>query len=134
MTCCRSGPTEMVRTGSPVCCSIACTYACAFFGSAANVRTPFSRQQFHALLAETGWATTHEFRADTSDLQDGAWEVDLALHEALPTIEALPIPGHVRDQLRGQGDLLRALACRLEPRALPAYALTAERFSISEID
>lgn len=102
--------------------------------SAANVRTPFSRQQFHALLAETGWATTHEFRADTSDLQDGAWEVDLALHEALPTIEALPIPGHVRDQLRGQGDLLRALACRLEPRALPAYALTAERFSISEID
>ena len=31
-------------------------------------------------------------------------------------------------------DLLRALACRLEPRALPAYALTAERFSISEID
>lgn len=100
--------------------------------SAANVRTPFSRQQFHALLAEAGWEVSHEFRADTGALHDGAWEVDLALHDALPTIEALPIPGQVRDQLRSQGDLLRALASRPELHSLPAYALTAERFSISE--
>jgi SAM-dependent methyltransferase len=102
--------------------------------SAANVRTPFSRQQLYALLAETGWVITHEFQADTSALQDGAWEVDLALHDALPTIDALPVPGHVRDQLRSQGDLLRALSSRSAPRSLPSYALTAERFSVSEID
>lgn len=96
--------------------------------SSANVRTPFSRQQFHALLAETGWEVTHEFRADTSALQDGAWEVDLALHDALPTVAGLPVPLAVRDQLRSQGDLLRWLASRPEQRALPAYALTAARF------
>ncbi|MEZ4562131.1 MAG: methyltransferase domain-containing protein [Thermomicrobiales bacterium] len=101
--------------------------------SEANVRTPFSREQMLALLAETGWQVTHEFRADTSALQDGAWEVDLALHDALPTVDALLVPGHVRDQLRSQGDLLRALASRLSPRALPAYALTAARLSLSEI-
>lgn len=101
--------------------------------SAANVRCPFSRQQFHALLVEAGWEITHEFRADTGALQDGEWEVDLALHDALPTIDALPIPDHVRNQLRGQGDLLRALASRPEQRSLPAYALTAARFSVSEI-
>jgi SAM-dependent methyltransferase len=101
--------------------------------SAANVRTPFSRQQLHALLAEAGWKITHEFQADTSALQDGAWEVDLALHDALPTIDALPIPDHVRDQLRSQGELLRALASRPEQQSLPSYALTASRFSVSEI-
>ncbi len=97
-------------------------------GSTANVRTPFSRQQLHGVLAETGWEVTHEFRADTSALQDGAWETALALEEALPTIAELPVPAGVRDQLRSQGDLLRALASHLEQRSLPAYALTAERF------
>ena len=101
--------------------------------SAANVRTPFSRQQLHALLVETGWESSHEFRADTSALQDGAWEVDLALHDALPSIAELPVSESVRDQLRSQGDLLRALASYPGQRALPSYALTAERFSLSEI-
>jgi len=96
--------------------------------SAANVRTPFARQQIHALLAETGWDVTHEFRADTSELRDGEWEVDLALHDALPTVASLPAPAAIRDQLRNQGDLLRSLASHPEQRSLPAYALTAVRF------
>ena len=97
--------------------------------SAANVRTPFSRQQLYALLAETGWEVVHEFRADTSALQDGAWEVDLALHDALPTIADLPAPVSVRDQLHSQGDLLRALAGSSDAGTLPSYALTARRAS-----
>jgi SAM-dependent methyltransferase len=93
--------------------------------SAANVRTPFSRPQFHALLAGTGWEATHQFQADTSALQDGAWEVDLALHDALPTVDTLPVPVAVRDQLRGQGDLLRSLAEMPQIGTLPSYALSA---------
>ncbi|MFT4040985.1 MAG: methyltransferase domain-containing protein, partial [Thermomicrobiales bacterium] len=88
--------------------------------SAANVRTPFSRPQLHALLAETGWRTADEFWPDTSALHDGAWEVDLALHDALPTVAEIPVPEAVRDQLRAQGDLLRALADTPDLRALPA--------------
>lgn len=95
--------------------------------STANVRTPFSRQQLYTLLAETGWEVMHEFRADTSALHDGAWEVDLALLDALPTIADLPAPANVRDQLRSQGDLLQALARLTEISTLPSYALTARR-------
>ncbi|MDQ2652326.1 MAG: methyltransferase type 11, partial [Chloroflexota bacterium] len=95
--------------------------------SAANVRTPFSRQQLYTLLAETGWEITHEFQADTGALQDGAWEVDLALHDALPTVSSLPSPPAVRDQLHSQGDLLRALAAMPKIGTLPSYALTARR-------
>ena len=95
--------------------------------SIANVRTPFSRQQFHAILAETGWKVTDEFRADTSALQDGAWEVDLALHDVLPTLDGLPIPHGVRDQLRSQGDLLRSLTAVPQLGTLPSYALSARR-------
>lgn len=97
--------------------------------SSANVRTPFSRHQLYALLAETGWDVVHEFWADTSALQDGAWEVDLALHDALPTIADLPAPTSVRDQLRSQGDLLRALAGAPDVGTLPSYAMTARRAS-----
>jgi SAM-dependent methyltransferase len=95
--------------------------------SAANVRTPFSRQQLDALLVEAGWEITHEFQVDTSALQDGAWEVDLALHDALPTVSSLPVPAPVRDQLRSQGDLLRSLAEVQHLGSLPSYALTARR-------
>jgi SAM-dependent methyltransferase len=95
--------------------------------SAANVRTPFSRQQFHALLAETGWEMTHEFQADTSALQDGAWEADLALHDALSTVDSLLVPPAVRDQMRAQGDLLRSLAEMPQIGTLPSYALSARR-------
>lgn len=97
--------------------------------SEANVRTPFSRQQLDDLLTEAGWKLTHEFRPDTDALQDGAWEVDLALHDALLTIGTLPIPANARAQLRAQGDLLRALASRPNLASLPAYALTARRIS-----
>ena len=95
--------------------------------SAANVRTPFSRQQCRALLAETGWGITREFRASTGALHDGKWEVDLALHDALPTIDQLPVPLAVRDQLRAQGDLLRSLAAMKRTGTLPSYALSARR-------
>lgn len=101
--------------------------------STANVRTPFSRRQLGALLADAGWEITHEFRADTSALDDGAWEVDLALHEALPALATLPIPPSVRDQLRAQGDLLQTLATMPKMAPLPSYALTAQRLSLSEI-
>ncbi|MFN8660279.1 MAG: methyltransferase domain-containing protein [Thermomicrobiales bacterium] len=93
----------------------------------ANVRTPFSRQQLHTLLAETGWAVVHEFRVDTSLLQDGAWEADLALHDALPSIADLPVPAHMRDQLHSHGDVLRTLAASAGIGTLPSYALTARR-------
>lgn len=97
--------------------------------SAANVRTPFSQQQLKALLAETGWNVADEFRPDTSALDDGAWEVDLALHDALPRVAELPIPTGVGDQLRSQGDLLRSLAGLPHIGSLPSYALTARRMS-----
>lgn len=95
--------------------------------SEANVRAPFSRDQLHELLEETGWALTHEFRVDTSALHDGKWEVDNALHFSLPTIDALPVAPAVRDQLRAQGDLLWALSEMDQPGTLPSYALTARR-------
>ena len=95
--------------------------------SEANVRTPFSRQQLLHLLAETGWDITHAFRPDTSTLADGAWEVDLALHDSLPTVADMPVPDAVRDQLHAQGDILRALATLPVIGTLPSYALSVRR-------
>jgi SAM-dependent methyltransferase len=95
--------------------------------SEANVRTPFSRDQFRELLDEAGWTLTQEFRADTSALHDGEWEVDNALHFVLPTIDELPVPAAVRDQLRAQGDLLWSLSEMDQLGPLPSYALSARR-------
>ena len=95
--------------------------------SAANVRTPYSREELHRLLAETGWAAESETVLDTSALDDGAWEIRACLEEALAEVPVLDLPPRLRTLLCSQGDVLRRLAQGEGVRSLSAYAVSAVR-------
>jgi SAM-dependent methyltransferase len=82
-------------------------------GSDANVRTPYVRDRLHGLLGATGWRVVRETLVDTSELDDGRWEIESCLDEAPGEPVAL--------------DVLRRLYERGSTRSLPAYSVVAER-------
>jgi SAM-dependent methyltransferase len=81
--------------------------------SDANVRTPYVRDRLYELLATAGWDVVHETLVDTSELDDGRWEIESCLDEAPGELVAL--------------DVLRGLYERGSTRSLPAYSVVAER-------
>jgi SAM-dependent methyltransferase len=93
----------------------------------ANVRTPFSRERLLVLLDETGWNVSESGSGDTGELQDGSWEVDYCLHDAVSTAASLDLPAGVRAWIASQVELLRELAGRSSARALPSYWVIADR-------
>jgi SAM-dependent methyltransferase len=97
--------------------------------SAANIRTPLSRAVMAGMVERAGWRVTEVRSLDTIGLQDGAWEVDLALWETLPAVRtgAVMLPGHLASLAASVGDALSGLVDMPGRRPLPAYALTAER-------
>jgi SAM-dependent methyltransferase len=82
-------------------------------GSDANVRTPYVRARLHELLGAAGWRVAHETLVDTSELDDGRWEIESCLDEAPGEPVAL--------------DVLRRMYERGSTRSLPAYSVIAER-------
>ncbi len=96
-------------------------------GSEANVRTPFSKARFLALLDETGWRVLEEFAGDTRELQDADWEIDACLNHALPEARTLSITPKALSLIASQADILSSLTAKSKPRPLPSYGLTADR-------
>ncbi|HEY0734389.1 MAG TPA: methyltransferase domain-containing protein [Herpetosiphonaceae bacterium] len=95
--------------------------------SEANIRSPFSRTRFKALLEETGWSVAGESMMDTAPLQDADWEIDWCLRSSLGEAETMDVPAKFRELLSSQVDVLRLAAQSAGNRPLPAYAITAER-------
>lgn len=90
--------------------------------SEANVRTPLSRARVHGMVEESGWRITDEATVDSSDLDDGRWEVDACLGAS---VEGLPV--RLRTAVETQRDVLRGLTSGRTVRSLDSYALIAER-------
>ncbi|MBV9786553.1 MAG: methyltransferase domain-containing protein [Chloroflexi bacterium] len=95
--------------------------------SEANIRSPFSRQRFKALLEETGWNVASESTMDTAALQDADWEISWCLESSLSEAETMDVSPKFKELLRSQVDVLRLSAQPRGNRPLPAYALKAER-------
>ncbi len=81
--------------------------------SDANVRTPYTRGRLHELLGAAGWQVARETLVDTSELDDGRWEIESCLADT---------PG---DSLTR--DVLAGLHARGSTRSLPVYSIVAER-------
>jgi SAM-dependent methyltransferase len=95
--------------------------------SAANVRTPYSREALRRMLGETGWTIDSEALIDTSELDDAAWEIAGCLGDSLPEVAGLALPARLQTLLESQGDVLRRVAARDGNRPLPAYSVAASR-------
>ncbi len=106
-------PAALEQTGHLLAVLIRARSEAARTDSDANVRTPYVRDRLHGLLAEAGWNVAHETLVDTSELDDGRWEIESCLDE---------MPGE-----RVALDVLRGLYERGSTRSLPAYSVVATR-------
>ncbi len=95
--------------------------------SQANIRSPLSRQQVKEVLADAGWEVDGESDLDTSEMQDGKWEIDACERFALADAAALALPKKYMSLLNDQLAILNQLKTKHGARALPAYSLTATR-------
>jgi hypothetical protein len=96
-------------------------------GSAANVRTPYSRKTLSEILESTGWTVVQESLVDTSELDDAKWEIGMCLSNSPQEVHELPVPPKVRELLISQIDILRQVAAGNVNKPLPSYSLVAQR-------
>ncbi|HEY0601398.1 MAG TPA: hypothetical protein VGD58_00740, partial [Herpetosiphonaceae bacterium] len=99
--------------------------------SEANIRSPFSRTRFKALLEETGWSVAGESVMETASLQDADWEIGWCLRSSLGEAETMAVPAKFRELLSSEVDVLRLAAQSAGNRPLPAYAIRAGRSGIA---
>lgn len=97
--------------------------------SAANIRTPLSRGRMIEIVERAGWRVAEVADLDTVALQDGDWEIALALEDTLAALrgEELTLPPHLKSVAASLGDALTAAVGFGGRRPLPAFALTADR-------
>lgn len=76
--------------------------------SAANIRTLVARDDALRLMERAGWRIVEEARILEPDLQDGEWEIQYTLHEALHELESMETPSEKwGDLLQSMGELLQ---------------------------
>ncbi len=93
-------------------------------GSEANVRNAFSREHGLDMIEQAGWTILQVFSPDTSDQQDGAWEVADCLRFAGRHLDETDMPGKAKTFVASQVDLLKSYSSQ-HVRSLPSYALVA---------
>ncbi len=86
--------------------------------SEANIRTPYTREKLREVLAGTGWQVEREELVDASRLDDGKWEIDMALDASSDAV-----PDCLRSFIEMQQQILAEV--RHTSLALPSYAIVA---------
>lgn len=95
--------------------------------SSANVRTPYSRETLGEILDRTGWIVSREQSLDSSDLDDGRWEVGACLSGSMRDIGVLNVPDKFRELIENQVQILRSLSERGSVASLPSFSIVATR-------
>ena len=83
-------------------------YECFKESSQANVRTLFTPADTMRIAEETGWKIEQEHIIHSPNLQDGQWEVDIALEEYEGEINQLDVPFKLKALLHSEVELLQA--------------------------
>lgn len=96
-------------------------------GSVTNVRTPYSRETLFEILDRTGWTVSRESSIDSSDLDDGRWEIGACLNASMREIGALDVPDKFHKLIESQVQILRSLSQSGPVASLPSFSVVAKR-------
>jgi len=95
--------------------------------STANIRTLVTRDDAIRLMNRAGWRIVEEARIHEPDLQDGDWEIQYTLHEALLELERMETPSEKwGDLLQSMGELLEHYENQGMSAPLGSYILIGE--------
>jgi SAM-dependent methyltransferase len=89
-----------------------------------NVQTPFAVGQLKSVLFDAGYEVEMVQDVDSSNLDDGRWEVDACLGFA-DRVYASSVPEGIKEQWRGHTDVLRTHRTATDIRSLSSFALIA---------
>jgi SAM-dependent methyltransferase len=95
--------------------------------SQSNVRTPYSVETLKSLLVQTGWETVTESLLDTTDLEDGRWEIGMCLRNSVREADELKVPDKFCQWLVSQTDILARLEKDQGAKSLSSYSVVASR-------
>lgn len=95
--------------------------------SVANVRTPYSRATLFEILDRNGWTASREQILDSSDLDDGRWEVDACSRDMMREIGALDVPDKFHKLIASQVQILQSLSQGVPVASLPSFSVVGTR-------
>lgn len=100
--------------------------ACFLPQSGSNIRTLLTPEEIAELATRAGWAVRREEAIFSPELQDGVWEVSMAVFEYPGIIAGISgMPGKMKDLLRAQLRLLADME-RKDMLPLDVYAMAAD--------
>jgi SAM-dependent methyltransferase len=92
-----------------------------------NIKTPFSRNDIVNILTEEGLRIRKETVIDSGELQDGLWEIDVALSEYPGKIaDSELLPDGMKFILRSELGLIKEYKKDNKTKSLPAFSIVAE--------
>ena len=95
--------------------------------SEANIRTLVARDDALRLMERAGWQIVEETRIVEPELQDGEWEIQYTLHEALHELESMETPSEKwGDLIQSMGELLQHYERKGMSAPLGSYILIGE--------
>lgn len=95
--------------------------------SSANIRTLVARDDALRLLERAGWRIVEETKVLEPELQDGEWEIQYTLHEALRELEWMETPSEKwGDLIQSMGELLAHYESKGMSAPLGSYVLIGE--------
>lgn len=102
-------------------------YECFKEDSSSNVRTLFTPHDVRVLCQNAGWMITSEKRINSTELQDGEWELDKTLTDYQAELSAIGhMPTKLKSLIQSQVNLLEESIRNNVIRPLGTYAFVAQ--------
>ncbi|BBI35472.1 class I SAM-dependent methyltransferase [Cohnella abietis] len=108
--------------------SIQAQYECFKESSFSNIRTLFTPEDLKELAVNAGWKIVKEQSINSTDLQDGGWEVDFTLSEYVSELNELPhAPEKLKAYIQSEVKLLKDASANCSSiQSLSTYTFIAE--------
>lgn len=98
-------------------------YECFKQNSYSNVRTLFTPMDIKSIAQKSGWFITEEETISSNDMQDGKWEIDIAINQYKSEInEVINMPEKFKELIKSEVDLLDYYVKSNKIKSLSTYA------------
>jgi SAM-dependent methyltransferase len=95
--------------------------------SESNIRTLVTKDGLKGMLIEAGWDIDSELRVDSTNLDDGRWEVATCLANSRREASELVMPESVRRTIEDQVEVLEQFSTQYPIKSLHSFAISAFR-------
>ncbi|MEI4769120.1 methyltransferase domain-containing protein [Psychrobacillus sp. FJAT-51614] len=101
-------------------------YECFKESSLSNIRTLFTPKDMQDIAERAGWEVIGDAIIDSSQLQDGKWEMEFVLSDYKKEIQSVDLPAKLKSLIQSEVNLLEAVSNQDDVNSLFTYTFIAK--------